>query len=261
MIFNNPDSWQELQEKISLILNQVGFVSTVNKKIKTPRGEIEVDVYAIDTVSIDKIVYIIECKNWKNKIPQTVIHSFTTVMHEIGANIGYLISKVGLQKGASEYSNSTNIIGLTFTQFQEKYFELWFENHFCTIIDNVADSFIQYTEPINSRRHRFYSSLDKKQKSTFNSLMEKYSEFSFLIVLLCSKSKKNKHLSIQFVTKSKLLNLNLLKIELSKYSGETFNSTCYYELIDELTKFLNSLTEQFNRIFGKDIFKDNVNYA
>lgn len=103
MIYNTPISWQDLQEKVCTILNQIGFIAETNKSCNTPRGQIEIDVYAEDPYSIDNIVYVAECKNWESKVPQTIIHAFTTVMHEIGANIGYIISRNGFQKGAYEY--------------------------------------------------------------------------------------------------------------------------------------------------------------
>lgn len=85
----------------------------------TPRGEVEVDVYAIDPNSIDAISYVIECKNWNNSINQSIIHSFITIMYETGCNIGYIVSKIGFQSGAINYTKNTNIKLFTFEEFQK----------------------------------------------------------------------------------------------------------------------------------------------
>ena len=105
----NPINWQNLQEGVCRIFNEIGLNAEIGKTFKTPRGNVEIDVFAVDENSVDKIRYIVECKNWNQPIPQTVIHAFTTVMHEIGANIGFVISKQGLQSGAESYTQRTNI--------------------------------------------------------------------------------------------------------------------------------------------------------
>ncbi|MDY6857581.1 MAG: restriction endonuclease [Thermodesulfobacteriota bacterium] len=71
-----PNTWQDLQINVNQILLEIGLQSEIGKIIETPRGSVEIDVYAIDTNSVDQIKYIIECKNWANAIPQSVVHSF-----------------------------------------------------------------------------------------------------------------------------------------------------------------------------------------
>ncbi len=119
----NPESWQELQIKVCRIFQDIGFNAESNKTVTTPRGEIELDVFASDESNVDKIKYIVECKNWNKSIPQTVIHSFTTVMNETGGNVGYIISRKGMQKGALAFTKNTNITGLSYLDFQKKFSE------------------------------------------------------------------------------------------------------------------------------------------
>ena len=114
----NPQNWRDLQTSVCKIFNEIGLTAEERKIISTPRGKVEVDVYAVDLNSVDKIQYLVECKNWKAAIPQTVVHSFNTVVQEIGANIGFIISRKGLQTGAVEFTKNTNITGLTFAELQ-----------------------------------------------------------------------------------------------------------------------------------------------
>jgi len=117
MITEEPTNWKDLQDKVNFILNGVGLKSEKEVSLNTPRGSVVIDVYVLDPKSVDQIKYIIECKNWNNSIPQTVVHSFTTVMNETGDNIGYIISKKGFQKGTLEYSDNTNIKLFSYNQF------------------------------------------------------------------------------------------------------------------------------------------------
>jgi len=129
-----------------------------------------VDVLAVDVRSLDKIKYLVECKNWGSAIPQLVVHSFTTVMHETGANIGFIISKHGLQKGAERYTQSTNIVGMTYLEFQQRYFHAWWQRYFCPRIGDAAHNPLQYVEPCNSVRDRAYEKLGFKDQEKFDRL-------------------------------------------------------------------------------------------
>ncbi len=135
----NPSNWKDLQTGVAGIFTEIGLGVEIEKTLKTPRGNIEVDVYAIDENSVDKIKYIIECKNWKSSIPQSIVHSFTTVMHEIGGNIGFIVTQKGLQSGAKQYTKNTNILGLTYEEFQERYFKVWHTNWFIPQIGDIVD--------------------------------------------------------------------------------------------------------------------------
>jgi hypothetical protein len=65
-----PAEWKELQAGVCRILREIGLEAREGAVIETPRGKVELDVLAIDTNSVDKIKYIVECKNWNNPIPQ-----------------------------------------------------------------------------------------------------------------------------------------------------------------------------------------------
>lgn len=104
-----PPDWRALQAGVCRLFNDIGLSAEVEVERPTPRGRVVVDVFATDENSVDNITYIVECKNWNSAIPKTVVHAFTTVMQETGANIGYIVSQHGLQSGAEEYTRHTNI--------------------------------------------------------------------------------------------------------------------------------------------------------
>jgi hypothetical protein len=90
-----PRRWRDLQHGIARILNELGLRVEIEKKVVTPRGSVELHVFAVDEASVDNITYVIECKNWSRSVNQSIVHSFTTVMHEVGAHIGFIVSKRG----------------------------------------------------------------------------------------------------------------------------------------------------------------------
>jgi hypothetical protein len=113
--------WKDLQGGVARILTELGLRVELERTVITPRGAVELDVFAIDEASVDDITYVIERKNWSRSVNQSVVHSFTTVMHEVGAHIGFIVSKKGLQSGAREYTRNTNITGMTYAEFQQRY--------------------------------------------------------------------------------------------------------------------------------------------
>ena len=165
------------------IFRNIGLSSDIEVSIPTPRGSVNVDVFAIDGLSLDNIKYIVECKNWGSAIPQSVVHSFTTVMHETGVNIGFIISKRGLQSGAKEYTRNTNIVGLTYLEFQQRYFEAWWTRYFCPRVGDAADRVLQYTKEFNHHRDREYNKLSQKNKDLFDQLRSEYRVSSFMLAM------------------------------------------------------------------------------
>ena len=89
------------------------------------RGKKEIDVYAHDIESEYESKILIECKFWNRPIDQEVVHSFRTVMNDYGANIGFIISKVGFQKGCIDAVKKTNIKLMTLKDVENLYFERW----------------------------------------------------------------------------------------------------------------------------------------
>lgn len=251
MIENSyPENWKDLQAGVCRILNEIGISAEINKSITTPRGTVEIDVYAIDEKGTDRIKFIIECKNWKTAIPQSVVHSFTTVMHEVGANIGFIISKVGFQSGAQEYVRNTNITVLTYEQFQQRYFHLWYQKIFVPRIGDAVDALIQYVEPFNHHRETEVAKLPEKQQGRFRKLVEEHFAFGitmgfFEFPRYSERLAMATPINIEEVKKTiREASVGLVDLK-SKY---------FRDLLDELLLLIRQVTEQFNEIFGRNIF-------
>lgn len=142
-----PSDWRELQAGVARLLTEIGLSAKIEHSLNTPRGKVTVDVYAVDDTNLDKTTYIVECKNWDTAIPQSVVHAFTTVMHETGANIGLIVSKFGLQSGSERYTHSTNITGLTYGELQARYLRLWWQKVFCLKLGTVARPLFDLIRP------------------------------------------------------------------------------------------------------------------
>lgn len=143
-----PNTWQDLQIWTALILSECGIDAQTEVTLETVRGHVEIDVLAIENVQGREHKVLIECKNWKAKVPQNIVHGFRTVVNDIGANVGYIVSKAGFQSGAYEAAANTNIKLLTWWEFQEAFENQWYWNHLSNQAYEQLDGLCSYLEPI-----------------------------------------------------------------------------------------------------------------
>ncbi|MBD3770994.1 MAG: restriction endonuclease [Rhodobacterales bacterium] len=122
---SSPSSWQDLEAKVHLAFQEMGYESHKGKAVQTVRGEVEIDVLAIKQTTPIPTRVICECKYWNKMVPQNVVHGFRTVCSDAGAHFGLIISKKGFQPGAARSRISTNIHLMDFDEFQETYFGEW----------------------------------------------------------------------------------------------------------------------------------------
>jgi Restriction endonuclease len=246
----NPRNWHELQISTCKILNEIGLSAEIGRVFITPRGKVELDVYAVDEKSVDKIQYIVECKNWSKAVPQSVVHSFTTVMNEVGANIGFIISKKGLQVGAKQYTENTNIIGLSYAEFQQRYFNIWFERYFVTKIGDVVDPLVQYIEPFNAGRDKKIGNLSGPSKRRYFTLLEEYQAFGIAM----SFFEFPRYLPTPAIKPPQNIEELKRKVEVTLDGKVHLQSVYYRDLLCEILTIVNDVTDKFNSIFGENIF-------
>jgi hypothetical protein len=245
-----PDDWKELQRGVCRLFTETGLTAEVEVSLKTPRGTVTVDVFAVDQNSVDKIQYIVECKNWGDAIPQTVVHSFTTVMHETGANLGFIVSKYGLQSGATQYTEHTNIRGLTYEDLQRRYFNVWWQRFFCPRVSDAAEYVNQYVEPFNAWRDRFLEDLPEERVVLFRELQQRYAAFGMLMWLMDVGSIVPKY------AHDAPPSIDHYRSKLAEALGEEFRfeASLFRELLAEVCAKLKEIESAFNAVFGRNIF-------
>jgi hypothetical protein len=206
----------------------------------------------VDPLSVDKIIYIVECKNWSSKIPQTVVHGFVTVMQETGSNIGYIISKKGFQKGATDYVNSTNIRLFTFEDFQKHYFNSWYKNYFSTQILIANTNLVLLTEPLSWKIDKYTKHINEHQKLQFEKLLDKYSLFSDLVLILGRESNSN----IFSSNKYEAVPLEHIEAALFDCFKKKYSFGSYLEALETLKTLIDKVVAEFVEVLGSNIFVD-----
>lgn len=174
-----PETWKDLQNKVGNILKECGFAVEIEKTVATARGEAELDVYAEEIVKGRKYSIICECKHWHSNIPQTVIHSFRSVVNDTGANIGYIVALKGFQSGSFKATDYTNIELVTWEQFQNAFCDSWLEQYLSPVITKELDPILGYTEPMIQK---WMNEIPDNEVQIVNALREKYLAFGIMVM-------------------------------------------------------------------------------
>lgn len=170
-----PNSWQDLEIIVAKILKQCGFDAERGKQISTVRGNVDIDVFAKDSNSTPSSEYLIECKYWNTDIPQTVIHSFRTVVSDYGSQHGLIIAKKGFQSGAYEATKNTNIHLLSWNEFLSLFEKRWLQNRIRSI-HHTAKPLHIYTDPLDVSD--YLDHLPKNEISQYQKLCKEYMKYS-----------------------------------------------------------------------------------
>lgn len=102
-------NWQEYQQNAADFFRTLGLVAKVEHKVEGARGIHKIDVYVEGTYHGIKFKWVVECKAWKSNVPKEKVMVFSSIIQDIGADRGFLLSEVGFQSGALRSAQKTNI--------------------------------------------------------------------------------------------------------------------------------------------------------
>jgi hypothetical protein len=122
---HEPADWSALQNTVGRLFEELGCEVAIGMRVKNVRGTKEIDVYVRDVAITPPSTYLVECKLWKRAVPQEVVHAFRTVMADVGAHRGFIVSSRGFQEGAFQAAANTNIDLLTFLELQAIFADRW----------------------------------------------------------------------------------------------------------------------------------------
>jgi restriction system protein len=175
-----PTDWRDLQAKVARILCESGMEVWEERSVPIARGSVKVDVYAERQVDGSPLRMIVECKHWKSAVPQSVVHSFRSVIADSGAHIGYIVGSGGFQSGSYAAADLTNISLVDWTEFQERFEERWLEHYFRPLIEKTIDPLLTYTEPLVPRK---FTEVDDAAVPRLRSLRDRHMEFAWLMTI------------------------------------------------------------------------------
>ncbi len=241
---NTPSNWKELQDWCAQLLRECGFQVKTEVSVDLVRGQAEIDVFATERIEERTYTSLIECKNWQSKVPQHVVHSFRTVVGDLGANTGYIVSKAGFQSGAYEAAEKSNIKLLDWSEFQGEFERQWLSKYLRPEVDKRFMRLDEYLEAAICVED-WYKSLTATEEAQWKELQAKYSPITFLLMLFSPYFKMaNPAAEVPTLPLSASL-----PTELATSLPESLtNRTGYRQLLEELEDVCRPIEAEFGRL-------------
>lgn len=102
-------TWQQYQEDAASLFNRLGHEVVIEVTVPGARANHVVDVYVKGQIGGTPFSWVIECKAWKSRIPKEKVLALYSVVQDVGADRGFLLSETGFQSGAIDAARNTNI--------------------------------------------------------------------------------------------------------------------------------------------------------
>lgn len=102
-------TWRQFQEETAEFFRSLGCSAQIEAKIIGARAEHKIDVWVRFTKFGLETKWVIECKDWNSAIPKEKVLALKSIVEDVGADRGILISAAGFQSGAVRACEKTNI--------------------------------------------------------------------------------------------------------------------------------------------------------
>lgn len=106
-------NWRGYQDATADVFRRLGCNAQVDFRATGARATHDIDVYATFLRSSILCTWVIECKLWKKRVPKEKVLALKTLIDDLGADRGIIISEKGFQPGAQDAARGTNITLVT----------------------------------------------------------------------------------------------------------------------------------------------------
>ena len=112
--------WQEYQALAAASFEEMGCSVAIDTRLQGVRSAHDIDVVVRFTRwGIDQL-WIVECKHQRRKVPKSSVETLKSIVSDVGADKGFLLSESGFQPAAEAAANKTNLSLLTLKELQDR---------------------------------------------------------------------------------------------------------------------------------------------
>jgi hypothetical protein len=101
--------WSDYQEEVAELFLTLGLTAETNIVLQGVRTSHDVDVVVRSRHAGFEILWLVECKAWKARVPKEKVFALRAIVDDLGADRGFLMAENGYQSGALEAARQTNI--------------------------------------------------------------------------------------------------------------------------------------------------------
>ena len=101
--------WKAYQIDTAEFFKKLGLKAIVEHNVEGARGVHQIDVYVEGDIHGIPFIWIVECKAWNSNVPKEKVLALSSIINDIGADRGFLLSEKGFQSGAIRVAEKSNI--------------------------------------------------------------------------------------------------------------------------------------------------------
>jgi hypothetical protein len=100
--------WSKYQEEVAQFFRDLGLDAKTNETIKGARTTHDIDVVVRSKHAGLEVVWLVECKAWRSRVPKEKVLALRTIVDDAGADRGFVMAERGYQSGALEAARLAN---------------------------------------------------------------------------------------------------------------------------------------------------------
>lgn len=112
-------NWKQYQEQTAKFFRTLGCEAAVEVTVKGARAKHTIDVWVRFNKFGLETTWVVECKCWTSPVTKEKVLALKSVVEDVGADRGILISTAGFQSGAVHASEKTNITLTSLDELKE----------------------------------------------------------------------------------------------------------------------------------------------
>jgi hypothetical protein len=101
--------WKAYEDQTAEFFRGLGCNVAVRARIQGARATHVVDVWVVFSRFGIQNKWVVECKFWQTNVPKEKVLALKSVVEDVGADRGILVSQVGFQPGAVRAAEHTNV--------------------------------------------------------------------------------------------------------------------------------------------------------
>lgn len=101
-------AWRDYQERAAYYFF-LGMDVTIDERVIGARGDHDVDVVVRQSRAGIAQMWVVECKLWRRRVSKLHVAALASIVQDVGADRGILLSETGFQSGAIRLASFSNI--------------------------------------------------------------------------------------------------------------------------------------------------------
>lgn len=120
-------AWREYQEDAAAQFRALGLSAETEQWLDGTRTRHRVDVEVRGNRAGMTFLWVVECKYWNSRVPKAAVATLSSILQDVGADRGILLSEKGFQSGAKNLARNTNIALTSLDEMRVTTYHEWVE--------------------------------------------------------------------------------------------------------------------------------------